>query len=88
MLRFDVTIAGELNLDLILYGAPEEIPRERELLVPATRLAASASFPSIAGNALYSLDSGGWLANLRSALFLWSKLSEIPLHRQFTFSSL
>jgi sugar/nucleoside kinase (ribokinase family) len=32
MPRFDVTIAGEVNLDLILYGVPEELPRERELL--------------------------------------------------------
>ena len=26
MPRFDVTIAGELNLDLILYGLPEQLP--------------------------------------------------------------
>jgi sugar/nucleoside kinase (ribokinase family) len=30
--RFDVTIAGEINLDLILYGLPEFMPLERELL--------------------------------------------------------
>ncbi len=30
---FDVAIAGELNLDLILYGLPEELAPERELLV-------------------------------------------------------
>src|SRR5882757_6960272 len=29
---FDVTIAGEINLDLILYGLPENMPVERELL--------------------------------------------------------
>jgi len=29
---FDVTIAGELNLDLILYGLPETLPPEREIL--------------------------------------------------------
>ncbi len=32
MPRFDVTLAGEMNLDLILYGLPEKLPRERELL--------------------------------------------------------
>ena len=32
MPQFDVTIAGELNLDLILYGLPAELPEERELL--------------------------------------------------------
>ncbi|HEX3435618.1 MAG TPA: carbohydrate kinase family protein [Pseudacidobacterium sp.] len=29
---FDITIAGEINLDLILYGLPQEMPVERELL--------------------------------------------------------
>ena len=27
---FDVSIAGEINLDLILYGLPETMPVERE----------------------------------------------------------
>ena len=31
---FDVSIAGEINLDQILYGIPREIPLERE--IPAT----------------------------------------------------
>ena len=30
--RFDVTLVGEFNLDLLLYGLPEELPVERELL--------------------------------------------------------
>jgi sugar/nucleoside kinase (ribokinase family) len=30
--QFDITIAGELNLDIILYGLPEELPLEQELL--------------------------------------------------------
>ena len=32
MQRFDVTIAVELNLDLVLYGLPAELSPERELL--------------------------------------------------------
>src|ERR1700740_3204276 len=28
----DISIAGEINLDLILYGLPEAMPVERELL--------------------------------------------------------
>jgi hypothetical protein len=36
MPRFDVTIAGELNLDLILYRLPEELPPERELITDRT----------------------------------------------------
>ncbi|QMV18350.1 ribokinase [Granulicella sp. 5B5] len=30
--RFDIALAGETNLDLILYGLPEDMPVERELL--------------------------------------------------------
>ena len=32
MSSFDIAIAGEINLDLILYGLPEQMPTERELL--------------------------------------------------------
>ena len=32
MPQFEITIAGELNLDIILYGLPEELPLEQELL--------------------------------------------------------
>lgn len=50
MRRFDVTIAGELNLDLILYGVPEEIPRERELLVRDMNLTLGSSSAIVAHN--------------------------------------
>jgi len=30
--RFDVTIVGDCNLDLVLYGLPDALPHERELL--------------------------------------------------------
>jgi hypothetical protein len=32
MVSCDITIAGEINLDLVLYGLPENSPVERELL--------------------------------------------------------
>lgn len=32
MRRFDVTIAGELNVELIFYGLPEVLPLKRELV--------------------------------------------------------
>ena len=35
--RFDVTLAGDANLDVLLYGLPEDLPPERELL--ATQIA-------------------------------------------------
>ena len=43
MPRFDVTVAGELNLDLILYGLPEQLPPERELLADNMMLTLGAS---------------------------------------------
>ena len=50
MPRFDVTIAGELNLDLILYGVPEELPRERELLAGDMMLTLGGSSSIVAHN--------------------------------------
>ena len=32
MAQFDLTVVGELNLDLILYGLPDELEPEKELL--------------------------------------------------------
>jgi sugar/nucleoside kinase (ribokinase family) len=50
MPRFDVTVAGELNLDLILYGVPEELPRERELLADRMMLTLGGSSSIVAHN--------------------------------------
>src|SRR2546423_13202744 len=50
MPRFDVTVAGELNLDLILYGLPEELPRERELLADRMMLTLGGSSSIVAHN--------------------------------------
>jgi sugar/nucleoside kinase (ribokinase family) len=50
MPRFDVTIAGELNLDLILYGLPAEMPAERELLADGMTLTLGASSAIVAHN--------------------------------------
>lgn len=50
MPRFDVTIAGELNLDIILYGLPEELPPERELLTDRMMLTLGSSSAIVAHN--------------------------------------
>ena len=50
MPRFDITIAGELNLDLILYGLPEELPPERELLADRMMLTLGGSSSIVAHN--------------------------------------
>jgi len=55
MPRFDVTLAGELNLDLILYGLPLALPPERELLAERMMLTLGSSTAIVAHN-LAALD--------------------------------
>lgn len=50
MPQFDVTLAGELNLDLILYGLPAELPAERELLAERMMLTLGSSAAIVAHN--------------------------------------
>ena len=50
MPRFDVTIAGELNLDLILYGLPDKLEPERELLAERMMLTLGSSSAIVAHN--------------------------------------
>src|SRR5437868_9883261 len=69
MPRFDVTIAGELNLDLILYGLPDEIPAERELLADHMMLTLGSSSAIVAHN----------LAALGSRVGFQSRIGEDPL---------
>lgn len=51
MPTFDLTIAGELNLDLILYGLPEQLQPERELLADRMMLTLGSSSAIVAHNA-------------------------------------
>lgn len=50
MRTFDVTIAGEINLDLILYGLTQEMPVERELLASGFQLTLGSSSAILAHN--------------------------------------
>lgn len=50
MPTFDVTIAGEVNLDLILYGLPEQLEPERELLADSMMLTLGGSSSIVAHN--------------------------------------
>jgi sugar/nucleoside kinase (ribokinase family) len=69
MPRFDVTIAGELNLDLILYGLPEQLPPERELLSDRMMLTLGSSSAIVAHN----------LAALGSRVGFQSRIGDDPL---------
>ena len=48
--RFDITIAGEINLDLILYGLPRDLPVERELLASDFQVTLGGSSAILAHN--------------------------------------
>jgi sugar/nucleoside kinase (ribokinase family) len=50
MPRFDITIAGETNLDLILYGLPDELQPEREILADRMMLTLGGSSSILAHN--------------------------------------
>ena len=62
--RFDVTIAGEINLDLILYGLPEVMPVERELLAKDFRLTLGSSSAIVAHNLAALGVSVGFITRL------------------------
>jgi len=71
MLRFDVTVAGELNLDLILYGLPEQLLPERELLADRMMLTLGSSSAIVAHN----------LSALGSRVGFQSRIGDDPLGR-------
>src|SRR5579863_9980234 len=48
--RFDVTIAGEINLDLVLDGIKDPMPVERELVASAFRITLGSSAAILAHN--------------------------------------
>lgn len=50
MSKFDITIAGEINLDLILYGLPEKMPTDRELIAPGFAITLGSSSAILAHN--------------------------------------
>lgn len=58
-MSFDLTIAGELNLDLILNGLPADLPAERELVASSFNVTLGSSSAILAHNiASLGLSSG------------------------------
>lgn len=56
MRKFDVTLVAEFNLDLLLYGLPQELPVERELLADRIAMVLGGS-PAITAHNLASLGN-------------------------------
>lgn len=50
MPQFDITMAGELNLDILLYGLPFELPPERELIASDMTITLGSSSAIVAHN--------------------------------------
>src|SRR5215470_4481538 len=50
MAKLDISIVGEINLDLILYGLPTEMPAERELLASGFQTTLGSSSAILAHN--------------------------------------
>src|SRR5437016_4671051 len=50
MSKLDIAIAGEINLDLILYGLPEQMTTERELLASGFAITLGSSSAILAHN--------------------------------------
>jgi sugar/nucleoside kinase (ribokinase family) len=73
---FDVTIAGEINLDLILYGLPESMPVERELLASSFKMTLGSSSAIVAHNLRALGMRVGFISRLGS-----DPLGEIALER-------
>jgi sugar/nucleoside kinase (ribokinase family) len=48
--KLDIVIAGEINLDLILYGLPQQMPVERELLASDFQVTLGSSSAILAHN--------------------------------------
>lgn len=71
MPQFDVTVAGELNLDLILYGLPAELQPERELLASNMTIALGGSSAIVAHN----------LALLGTRVGFISRIGDDPMGR-------
>jgi sugar/nucleoside kinase (ribokinase family) len=67
--KFDITLVGEANLDLLLYGLPEELPVERELLADRMAMVLGGS-PAITAHNLAALGSRvGFITALSGDLF-------------------
>jgi sugar/nucleoside kinase (ribokinase family) len=63
--RFDVTLVGEANLDLVLYGLPTDLPPDRELVADGIAWTIGGS-PAITAHNLAALGSRTGFVTLTS----------------------
>lgn len=76
MPHFDVSVAGELNLDLILYGLPPQLEPEREVMADGVALTLGSSSAIFAHNLAVLGSKVGFISRIGS-----DPLGEIALTR-------
>ncbi len=76
MAQFDVTVVGELNLDLILYGLPDELEPEKELLASDLALTLGSSSAIFAHNLAVIGNQVGFISRIGT-----DELGKIALER-------
>lgn len=90
MTRFDVALVGETNLDLLLYGLPEALPPERELLATDMAMLMGGS-PAITAHNLAKLGSKVALitarANDMAAMFCMHELEQAKVDLSHSVST-
>jgi sugar/nucleoside kinase (ribokinase family) len=62
--RFDVTLAGDTNLDMVMYGLPDDLPAERELLAEKIAIRVGGSGAITAHNLAALDNSVGFITSL------------------------
>jgi sugar/nucleoside kinase (ribokinase family) len=67
--QFDVTLAGEITMDLLLYGLPEELPVERELVADHMALTLGGSSAITAHNLAVLGSRTGFIPQLGADAF-------------------
>lgn len=73
---FDITIAGEINLDVLLYGLPAELPVEQELLASGLEITLGSSSAITAHNLAMLGSRVGFITRVGS-----DALGQIALER-------
>ncbi len=90
MTRFDVALVGEANLDLVLYGLPEALPPEHELLAKDMAILMGGS-PAITAHNLAKLGSKVGLITARAndlpATFCMLELEQAGVDLSHSFSA-
>jgi sugar/nucleoside kinase (ribokinase family) len=69
MSKLDIAVAGEINLDLILYGLPEHMPSERELLASGFAITLGSSSAILAHNLAALGSRVGFVTKVGDDLF-------------------